>query len=117
MKEINVIDKDGSVKVLALPGRTALESAYAEIRSLSMRHELMGNVMLGPGELSPADVAENKRKNQERSRLRLDIIAKYQVEEHFLSELRQDAARYRANLERVERKIAELEKSLASRRS
>lgn len=97
------------------PKPTPLENTYAEIRSLCMRTDLMGNVMLGSGELPPEEIVENKRRRLERARLRLEIIAKHEVEEHFLADLRKDAAKYRADLERAENQIAALEASIAAR--
>jgi hypothetical protein len=94
---------------------TPLEKAYAEIRKLDMRADLMGNIMFGSGKLSREDIAENTRKRAERARLRLEIIARYQVEKDLLVELRKDAARYRRDLDRVESEIATLEESLKKR--
>lgn len=106
---------DRELRTLDLPKRTPLEQAYSEIRDLCTRTDLMGNVMLGPGELSPEDLAENERKSAELGRLRRAIILKHGVEEHFLAALRKDAARYRADLDRVTKQIADLEADVAER--
>jgi hypothetical protein len=100
---------------VTLPQPTPLERACAEIRSLNMRPDLMPNRCFGSGKLTPEEIAENTRKRAERARLRLEAIARYEVEEEFLVELRKDAARYRGDLERVESQIAALEESLKKR--
>lgn len=94
---------------------TALEQAYAEIRGLCMRTDLMGKIQLDRGELSTKELAENERRRAELARLRREIILKHGVEDHFLAELQKDATRYLNDLNRVMKQITHLEAGIAAR--
>ncbi len=111
--------QDGITYVGALtteaPARTPLEKAQAEIRNLCLRTDLMGKIRLDGGELSTKDLAENERKRDELARLRLEIILRHGVEEHFLAELNKDATRYVTDLNRVMKQITQLEAGIAKR--
>jgi hypothetical protein len=92
-----------------------LELAYREIRELCTRVDLMGTVPIDGRALTPSEQHENARKSQELVHLRLAIITKYGLEEHFLEPLRERAARLIHDLEHTKHQIAALESALENR--
>jgi len=85
------------------------EAARLEIISLASAPELQTNTMIG-GPTPAAMKAENERKDEERRRRRLEIIAKHGVADEYLKPLYEEERRLSEELKKVRTEIKALEK-------
>jgi len=84
-------------------------AVYLELLALQQRPDLQLENTLGTRDLTPEEKAENAARREKRKRLRLEIIAKHGMVEHYLKPLLERRERLEIELKNLDQAIADLE--------